>query len=113
MRIIRAIYHFFRSDIPYGIGNLIKFFPVVWKFRPWDYGFNLELLRHSLRYLLKTLDEHGMEVDETRIPRVEAIKRVIFLLDHHANGDLLSITAETQGWKELWQKTKCRKNLNS
>ena len=101
MRIIKRVYRFLRYDISHGIGNLVRFFPVVWKFRPWDYSFNLKLLLRSLKYTHSCMDT-GMEVDETRIPKVEVIDRVTILIDRHIN-ECLTWHIECKEWKELWQ----------
>ena len=101
MRIIKRTYRFFRYDIPHGIGNLVGFFPVVWQFRGWDYSFNLNLLFRSLKYTRNCLDT-GMATDETRIPTVLAIDRVIILMDRH-NNECLEWGIDCQEWKELWQ----------
>ena len=101
MRLIRSIYYFFRRDIPRGMSNLFKFFPVVWRFRPWDYSFNLDLLLRSLKYTHSCIDI-GVEVDETRIPKVEAIDRVVVLIDRHVN-ECLTWHTECHEWKELWR----------
>ncbi len=109
MRIIKSIYYFFRADIPYGIGSLIQFFPVVWRFRGWDYSFNLNLMLRSLKYMRNCVDT-GMEVDEARIPKVEAIDRVVVLLDRH-NNECLKWDIECKEWKELWQIVSGDKNI--
>ncbi|KKM20689.1 hypothetical protein LCGC14_1643000 [marine sediment metagenome] len=101
MRIIKSIYYFFRSDIPHGIGNLIRFFPAVWKFRPWDYSYTLILLRVGLCYLWQGIDK-GMEIDKTRDQKTKQISWVLALLDRHINESLKEEMGNEE-WKELWQ----------
>ena len=101
MRIIKRGYRFLRYDISHGIGNLVRFFPVVWRFREWDYSFNLNLMLRSLKYTRSCIFT-GMEVDETRMQRVEAIDSVIALIDRH-NNECLKWDIECREWKELWQ----------
>lgn len=66
--------------IKYGIKNLIRFFPVVWRYRSWDYSYSLDLFKVGLIYLAQCL-ENGAEIDETRLPKVRNIKRAIEILN--------------------------------
>ena len=51
---LRGIYDFFRYDIPQGIATVIYFFPVIWRFRRWDYGFQLAVIKR----MLQNCDKH-------------------------------------------------------
>ena len=67
---LRGIYDFFRYDIPQGIATVAYFFPVIWRFRRWDYGFQLAVIKR----MLQNCDKHwskshyiGMEFTHGRI----------------------------------------------
>ena len=47
-RLYIKIRDYIQHDIPYGINNLIKWFPVIWKNRDWDHYFIYVILRHKL-----------------------------------------------------------------
>lgn len=64
-------------NFKYGIKNLKGFFWVVWKYRGYDYVYSLNLLRRGLE---QNLTHPSFEIDETRIPKEEKLKRVIQLL---------------------------------
>jgi hypothetical protein len=77
---MRKPYVFFRYDLPRGLRNLIRFSGVVWRFRSWDYEYTLDLFRAGLKELYKNI-LIGTEVDESRIPKTEAMRRVLAILD--------------------------------
>lgn len=52
----------------YGVKNLIKWFPVIWKDRDWDYIFLLRLIEKKLRFMADDMEKHGIhEGDEEDI----------------------------------------------
>jgi len=64
------------------IKNVWFFRKELWKFKCWDYTFNLNIFRRSLEKTAHTLEFYGNEIQETRLKKVEKIKRVIELLNH-------------------------------
>ena len=76
------IYEFFRRDLPYFFENIWFFRKELYKFRSWDYSYNLNLLRRSLEKTVNTIEFHGHEVDNSRMKKVEKIKRAIQLLNN-------------------------------
>jgi hypothetical protein len=54
----------------------------MWRFRSWDYSFNLQLLSRSLEKTVHTIEYYGMEVDLSRMKKVQKIKRAIDLLNN-------------------------------
>lgn len=91
---IEKIWDFFRYNIPNFIKNIFGFRKELWNWRSWDYSYSLEIFAKSLKELGKTLD-NGMEIDETRIPKVKNINRAVELLQYHINDEFLEL-AEKQ-----------------
>ena len=58
MRRFVKISDFFRYDIPCGIKNLIRWFPIIWKDRSWDHRYIYEILRHKLDLQQKHIRKH-------------------------------------------------------
>jgi hypothetical protein len=85
-------YEFFRYDIGRFCRNVRKFRKELWKFYPFDYIYNLALLRRSLQLTLERI-ENGYEVEESRLKKVSAIKRVIEIILKFEND---SFTAEAE-----------------
>lgn len=72
-------YDFFRYDIWRFLRNVRRFRKELLNFYPWDYIYNLKLLRRSLQESVKSI-EKGHEVDYTRLKKVEAMNRAIALI---------------------------------
>jgi hypothetical protein len=77
---IYTIYSFFRRKIP-------KFFKNIWAFRKevstfswWDFRYNISLLRKSLEITSHGVESKGIEVDESRLKKVKAMKELIEIL---------------------------------
>lgn len=64
-----------------GVKNLWNYFPIVWKSGDFDYHYILRMQKFQLERLLKVL-ENGYEVDESRLPKIEDIKRCIELINN-------------------------------
>lgn len=73
-------YALFRYDIPLFVKNVWRFRKVLWDHQWWDYRFTLNMFEHSLRIMEKGMSEKGIEADETREPKIKAMKRAIELL---------------------------------
>lgn len=73
-------YEVFRYKIPMFFENLWYFRKELWRFRSWDYSFNLMILSRSLEKTAHTLEFHGWEIEETKNKKVEKIKRVIEII---------------------------------
>jgi len=80
-------------NFKYGIKNLRRFFWVIWKWRGWDYSYNLGLMARGLEVYV---EQPNYEVDETRVPKERAIKRVIELIKRKSDADYI-----TEAEKEL------------
>ena len=83
-------YEVFRYKIPMFIENLWFFRKELWKFRSWDYTFNLFLFKRSLEKTAHTLEFYGHEVDGPRMKKVNKIKRVIELINNIDEGRYIS-----------------------
>ena len=92
------IWDFFRYDLPKGIKNLVYFFPKVWKFRGYDYHFQLEMLKHSLVPLHKYI-LNGMEVDGPRLKKAAKILRAIEILDNITEDKYTDLAEEKLGYE--------------
>jgi hypothetical protein len=73
-------YEFFRRDLPYFLENIWFFRRELYAFRSWDYSFNLDLFRRSLEKTVHTIEHYGYEVNESRLKKVDKMKRAIQLI---------------------------------
>jgi hypothetical protein len=79
---VYKFYELFRYKIPQFFKNLWFFRKQLWEFRSWDYSFNLQFFARTLEKTVNTIEFHGHEIDETRLKKVEKMKRVIQLIDN-------------------------------
>jgi len=61
--------------------NVWAFRKVLWKWRWWDYHFNLELFAQGLRLQRDGMSENSMEIWETRKKKLEKMTEAIEILD--------------------------------
>lgn len=78
MILITKVKDFFKYDIPYGVKNLIRWFPVIWKDRNWDHYFIYVILRRKLQ-LMEQCIRHGMHTN--CVKDANKIKRCVLLLN--------------------------------
>lgn len=65
--------------IKYGIENLIIWFPIIWKDRPWDHYFIYCVLRRKLHLTEQYIRKYGLHVKN--IEDADKIKKCVLLLD--------------------------------
>ena len=82
-------YSAIRYDIPAFVKNVWKFRKELYNHRWWDYRFTLEMLHRSISIMEKDMATKGMEVTETREPKVKQMRRAIELLQHKMDDDYI------------------------
>jgi biotin operon repressor len=88
-------YEFFRRDLPYFLENIWFFRKELYKFRSWDYSYNLEMFRRSLEKTVNTIEFHGNEIDKSRLKKVKKMKRSIQLINNIRSDEYVN-QAETE-----------------
>lgn len=88
-------YEFFRYDIGRFLGN-------VWRFRKglsqhywWDHHGMLMFMESALIHMSDRLEKDGLEVDESRLKKVEKIRRAVQIIQNY-NNDLFIDMAEAE-----------------
>lgn len=90
-------YEVFRYKIPVFFKNLWYFKKELWKFRDWDYSFNLSIFASSLEKTAYRFEFHGHESDESRLKKVEKIKRVVQIIKNLNENNYVSIAEKELG----------------
>lgn len=93
------IYETLRYDIP-------RFFKTIWKFRKelykyyeWDHSYALKMLNRSLVLLADHIEEHGNEIDESRLKKVAQMRRAIEILELHSDGSFIEEAEKELGYE--------------
>ena len=95
MRIVRRL-KWWWFDFQQGCKNIKTFWRVIWRFKPWDYGYQLQLWRASLVPLRDAI-QAGNEVDVTRLKKVAKIQRCIDLIDRIHDDDYFALAEAELG----------------
>jgi len=93
---IYKAYETFRYDIPRFFKNVWVFRKEMCTFQPWDYTYNLELLKKSLEQTSTCL-ENGYEEDISRNKKIKAIKRAIQILSNIKEYDYIELAEKKLG----------------
>ena len=57
---------YIHKDFVYGVKNLWKWFPTIWKDRDWDHDFIYNLLAKKLEFQAKYVGKNGIHIDAKR-----------------------------------------------
>lgn len=90
-------YEVFRYKLPTFFKNIWYFRKELWRFRGWDYTFNLSLFARSLEKSANTLEFHGHEVDVSRMKKVAKMKRVIEIIKNLDESNYISLAEKELG----------------
>lgn len=88
-------YELFRYDLPRFFKNVWRFRSALWNHYWWDHHGSLEFLQISLTHTSDNIEKHGSEVDESRLKKVEKMRRAVKLIKNHIE-DLYIDMAETE-----------------
>jgi hypothetical protein len=83
-------------DFKQGCKNIKMFWRVIWRFKPWDYAYQLQLWRASLVPLRDAI-QAGNEVEVPRLKKVAKIQRCIDLIDRIQANDYFALAEAELG----------------
>ncbi len=84
---------------PSNTENIWFFRKELYAFRSWDYSYNLDLFRRSLEKTVDTIEHYGHEVEESRMKKVEKMKRTIQLIKNVRSDEYVR-NAEKESYDE-------------
>lgn len=96
-------YAMFRYDIPLFVKNVWRFRKELWNHQWWDYRYNLEMMYRSLSITYEGMKKRGIEVSETREPKVKAMGRALELLKHKLDDDYIERAEAELGPLSDWE----------
>lgn len=91
-------YDFFRYDIGRFFGNVWKFRKELYNHRSFDSAYSLSMLRRSLELISDNIEKYGLEVDESRLKKVEKMKRAIEILKWHEKDSFIELAEKELGY---------------
>ena len=102
---VYKVYALFRYDIAHFLKNIWRFRKELWSHAWWDYRFTLNMLERSLTIMEKGMSEKGIEVSETREPKVMKMRRALELLKNSREDNFVERAEQELGELKLseWQ----------
>jgi len=102
---VYKVYALFRYDIAHFLKNIWRFRKELWSHDWWDYRFTLNMLERSLTIMEKGMSEKGMEVSESREPKVMKMRRALELLKNSREDNFIDRAEQELGELKLseWQ----------
>ena len=98
---VYKVYALFRYDIAHFLKNIWRFRKELWSHDWWDYRFTLNMLERSLTIMEKGMSEKGMEVSESREPKVMKMRRALELLKNSREDNFIDRTEQELGELKL------------
>jgi hypothetical protein len=90
-------YQTIRYDIPHFIKNIYRFRKELYSHDWWDYRFTLNMLERSLTIMEVGLSKKGIEVSESREPKLKAIRRALELLKNNREDNYIDRAEDELG----------------
>ena len=102
---VYKFYALFRYDIVHFLKNIWRFRKELWSHSWWDYRFTLNMLECSLTIMEKGMSEKGIEISETREPKVKKMQRALELLKNNREDNFIERAEQELGELKLsdWQ----------
>lgn len=91
------LYNLLRKDIPNFIKNLWRFRSALWNHVWWDNHGSLEFLQISLTHMSDNIEKDGIEVDESRLKKVEKMRRAVQLIKNYREDLYLEMAEKELG----------------
>ena len=88
-------YELFRYDLPRFLKNVWTFRKALWNHYWFDHHGTLMFLETGLTHISDTVEQYGHEVDESRLKKVDAMRRAIQLIQNYNNDSYIDM-AETE-----------------
>jgi hypothetical protein len=90
-------YELFRYDLPRFFSNIWRFRRGLWGHHWWDHHGMLKFTEAGLIHMSDKLEKNGLEVDESRLKKVEAMRRVIKLIQNYNNDSYIEMSESELG----------------
>ena len=90
-------YELFRYDLPRFFKNVWRFRSALWNHYWWDHHGSLEFLQISLTHMSDNIEKHGSEVAESRLKKVEKMRRAVQLIKNYREDLYLDMAEKELG----------------
>jgi hypothetical protein len=90
-------YELFRYDLPRFFKNIWKFRKALWNHYWFDHHGTLMFLETGLTHISDNVEKYGIEIDESRLKKVVAMRRAIQLIQNYNNDSYIDMAEKELG----------------
>ena len=90
-------YELFRYDLPRFFKNIWRFKKLLWNHYWWDHHGTLAFFEVALTHMSDNIEKHGNEVDESRLKKVAAMRRVVELIKNYNEDNYINMAEKELG----------------
>ena len=90
-------YEFFRYDIWRFLGNVWRFRKALNKHYWWDHHGMLTFMELSLIHMSENIKDNGLEIDESRLKKVEMMNRAVQIIQNYNNDSFIEMAEKELG----------------
>jgi hypothetical protein len=90
-------YHLFCYDLPRFFKNIWRFRSALWNHYWFDYGSTLEFMEISLINMSDNVEKRGLEIDKTRLKKVQSMRRAIEILKNCREDNYIAMAEKELG----------------
>jgi hypothetical protein len=90
-------YELFRYDLPRFFKNIWRFRKPLWNHYWWDHHGSLTFLEVTFTHMSNNVEKHGNEIDETRLKKVAAMRRVVELIKNYNEDNYIDMAENELG----------------
>lgn len=90
-------YELFRYDLPRFFKNIWRFKKLLWNHYWWDHHGTLSFFEVALTHMSDNIEKHGNEVDESRLKKVAAMRRVVELIKNYNEDNYINMAEKELG----------------
>ena len=76
---------FFKS-LYYSLRNFWSFRKEIWRYRTWDYRYNLNLFARSIELTADGIEKYGIEEPVMKENRIDAMRKFVWYVQNMDNG---------------------------
>ena len=87
----------FRYDLPRFFKNIWRFKKLLWNHYWWDHHGTLAFFEVALTHMSDNIETHGNEVDESRLKKVAAMRRVVELIKNYNEDNYINMAEKELG----------------
>lgn len=89
-----------RYDIPRFVKNVYLYRKDLWNTYQWDAMGSLQLMRTNIKMTSDYIEKYGHEIEESRLKKVEKMKRAVEILDAHIADNFYELAELQLGRKD-------------